>query len=152
MTEPGVIEIAVDLVPALQRLDSTDGPRCSLGLVRTWRYPSGGGPRFRAGHGAIRRHALRGARGGAGRLLSYSFGSGPFLTTITWRLEPSDAGTLLSLEHAGFDLDSEVGSKAFQGMGAGWPGILTRIEPALADLGERPAPVQRCTRRSCGGR
>jgi uncharacterized protein YndB with AHSA1/START domain len=70
-----------------------------------------------------------------GRLLSYSFGSGPFLTTITWRLEPSDVGTLLSLEHAGFDLDSEMGNKAFQGMGAGWPGILTRIEPALADLG-----------------
>lgn len=69
------------------------------------------------------------------RVISYSFGAGPFSTTITWRLEPSDGGTLLSLEHAGFDLDSDMGKQAFQGMGAGWPEILTRIEPALADIG-----------------
>jgi len=68
------------------------------------------------------------------RMLSYSFGAGPFLTTITWRLEACDGGTLLSLEHAGFDLDSDMGKQAYQGMGAGWSGILGRIEPALDEL------------------
>lgn len=65
------------------------------------------------------------------QVLAYSFGAGPFLTTITWRLEATDGGTLLSLEHGGFDLDSDTGKQAYAGMGAGWPAILERIEPAL---------------------
>jgi len=69
------------------------------------------------------------------RRIAYSFGAGPFLTTITWRLEETDAGTLLSLEHSGFDLDSDMGKQAYTGMGAGWPAILGRIEPAIAARG-----------------
>jgi len=65
------------------------------------------------------------------RLLSYSFAPGTLDTTITWRLEPHSRGTLLSLEHQGFDLDSPVGKSAFNGMGSGWPKVLVRISAAL---------------------
>ena len=52
-------------------------------------------------------------------------------TTITWRLEPHGSGTLLSLEHKGFDLDSPIGKAAFSGMGAGWPKVLAGISAVL---------------------
>jgi len=65
------------------------------------------------------------------RLLSYTFAEGTLDTTITWRLEPEGEGTVLSLEHAGFDLASPMGERAYQGMGAGWEGVLARIETAL---------------------
>lgn len=65
------------------------------------------------------------------RLLSYRFAPGTLNTTITWRLEPEGIGTRLSLEHAGFDLNSMMGKMAFDGMGAGWPMILGRIPAAL---------------------
>jgi len=65
------------------------------------------------------------------RLLSYSFAPGTLNTTLTWRLEPEGAGTRLTLEHRGFDLDSPLGKTAFQGMGSGWARVLTRIAPAL---------------------
>ncbi len=67
------------------------------------------------------------------KLLSYSFAPGTLNTTITWRLEPEGEGTRLSLEHRGFDRDSPLGKTAFHGMGGGWPHVLTRIEPALAE-------------------
>ena len=66
------------------------------------------------------------------RLLSYSFAPGTLDTTITWRLEPKGDGTLLSLEHRGFDLDSPMARSAFEGMGNGWPKVLARIEQAIA--------------------
>ncbi|HTP10257.1 MAG TPA: SRPBCC domain-containing protein [Anaerolineae bacterium] len=66
------------------------------------------------------------------RLFSYAFASGTLNTIVTWRLEPEGNGTRLFLEHAGFDLDSPIGPMAFNGMGAGWPAILTRIEPLLS--------------------
>jgi uncharacterized protein YndB with AHSA1/START domain len=65
------------------------------------------------------------------RLLAYRFGSGVLDTTITWRLEPQGTGTLLHLEHAGFDLESPLGRQAYSGMGNGWPHVLGRIEPVL---------------------
>ena len=65
------------------------------------------------------------------RLLAYSFAPGSLNTTITWRLRPEGAGTRLSLEHKGFDLDSPLGQAAFKGMGDGWPKVLSRIEVAL---------------------
>jgi uncharacterized protein YndB with AHSA1/START domain len=67
------------------------------------------------------------------KLLSYSFAPGTLNTTITWRLEAEGEGTRLSLEHKGFDLDSPLGKSAFEGMGGGWPRVLTRIEPALTE-------------------
>jgi uncharacterized protein YndB with AHSA1/START domain len=66
------------------------------------------------------------------RLFSYTFAEGALDTTITWRLEPDGEGTLLSLEHAGFDLDSPLGDRAYRGMDAGWAAVIARIEPALA--------------------
>lgn len=65
------------------------------------------------------------------RLLRYSFAGGSLDTTVTWRLEAEGTGTRLFLEHAGFDLDSPIGKTAFDGMGAGWPKLLKRIEGAL---------------------
>ncbi len=66
------------------------------------------------------------------KLLSYSFAPGTLNTTITWRLEAEGEGTRLFLEHNGFDLDSPLGKTAFQGMGAGWPKVLARMELVLA--------------------
>ncbi|MET7932685.1 SRPBCC domain-containing protein [Streptomyces sp. NPDC005322] len=68
------------------------------------------------------------------RLLRYSFAATSLDTTITWRLEPEGNGTRLFLEHAGFDLDSPMGKKAFDGMGHGWPSVLTRLATVLGDL------------------
>ena len=66
----------------------------------------------------------------AERLLRYSFAG---TMTLTWRLEPSDGGTLLTLHHEGFDLESPLGQTAFAGMGKGWPTVLKGIADALAD-------------------
>lgn len=65
-------------------------------------------------------------------LLSYSFGAGMLDTTITWTLEADADGTALTLEHAGFDLASEMGSTAYRGMGGGWPMIVDRLATLLA--------------------
>jgi uncharacterized protein YndB with AHSA1/START domain len=67
-----------------------------------------------------------------GKVLSYSFAAETLDTTITWRLQPEGAGTSLSLEHGGFDLDSLMGKSAFVGMRTGWPSVLARLAPALA--------------------
>ncbi|MBD0690931.1 SRPBCC family protein [Streptomyces sp. CBMA123] len=67
------------------------------------------------------------------RLLRYAFGAGSLDTTVTWRLVPEGHGTRLLLEHAGFDLDTPMGRQAHQGMGRGWPSVLRRIAPALAE-------------------
>jgi uncharacterized protein YndB with AHSA1/START domain len=66
------------------------------------------------------------------RLLRYRFGVGPVSTTITWSLAAEGSGTRLSLVHEGFDLESPIGRQAFEGMGAGWPSVLARMESVLA--------------------
>jgi uncharacterized protein YndB with AHSA1/START domain len=70
------------------------------------------------------------------RFLAYSFAPGTLNTTLTWRLQSEGNGTRLWLEHRGFDLDSPLGKRAFEGMGAGWPNVLARIAPALAAAAE----------------
>lgn len=65
------------------------------------------------------------------RLLSFRFAEGSLDTTVTWRLVPEGTGTRLFLTHEGFDLDSPLGKTAFDGMGSGWPRMLTRIDEAL---------------------
>ncbi|MFD8706729.1 SRPBCC domain-containing protein [Kitasatospora sp. NPDC059648] len=67
------------------------------------------------------------------RLLRYSFAAGSLDTTVTWRLVPEGHGTRLLLEHTGFDLDTPTGRQAYHGMGQGWPSVLRRIAPALAE-------------------
>lgn len=66
------------------------------------------------------------------RLFSYRFATGTLDTTVTWQLVPEgDGATRLTLTHAGFDLDSPLARAAFEGMGAGWPGVLERLAAAL---------------------
>ncbi|MFJ4184548.1 SRPBCC domain-containing protein [Kitasatospora sp. NPDC089509] len=67
------------------------------------------------------------------QLLRYSFAAGTLDTTVTWRLVPEGHGTRLLLEHAGFDLDTPMGRQAHHGMAQGWPSVLRRIAPALAE-------------------
>lgn len=62
---------------------------------------------------------------------SYTFGEGMLDTVITWALEPEGEGTRLTFEHSGFNLETEMGQRALQGMSGGWPGILAGIEPAM---------------------
>ncbi|WP_342376548.1 SRPBCC domain-containing protein [Myxococcus stipitatus] len=52
-------------------------------------------------------------------------------TVVTWELVPEGTGTRLKLTHEGFDLDSPMGRRAFEGMKPGWPGVLARVETVL---------------------
>jgi uncharacterized protein YndB with AHSA1/START domain len=69
-----------------------------------------------------------------GKSISFLFSEGMLDTTITWRLEPVDGGTVLHHEHAGFRLDTSMGKHAIEGMGNGWPGLLTRIDGVLGGV------------------
>jgi uncharacterized protein YndB with AHSA1/START domain len=68
-----------------------------------------------------------------GRLFQYSFSPGLLDTIITWKLTPDGSGTLLELEHSGFDLTSPIGKQAFKGMGGGWPRVIAGIESAISE-------------------
>lgn len=65
------------------------------------------------------------------RRFSYRFAEPTLNTIITWELAPEGTGTRLTLIHEGFDLDSPVSRRAYEGMKPGWPGILERIATAL---------------------
>ncbi len=65
------------------------------------------------------------------RLFRYRFAVGTLDTLLTWRLTPEGGGTRLSLTHEGFDLDSPLGRRAFEGMKPGWPGVLENLERVL---------------------
>jgi uncharacterized protein YndB with AHSA1/START domain len=65
---------------------------------------------------------------------SIAFSEGNLNTTITWRLESVSDGTVLHFEHAGFRLDTPMGRQALEGMGNGWPGLLSRINGVLAGV------------------
>jgi uncharacterized protein YndB with AHSA1/START domain len=67
------------------------------------------------------------------RLFRYRFAEPTLNTIITWELAPEDAGTRLKLTHEGFDLDSPMGRRAYEGMKPGWPGILEKIDSVLVD-------------------
>jgi uncharacterized protein YndB with AHSA1/START domain len=62
---------------------------------------------------------------------SYRFAEPTLDTIITWELRPEGTGTHLTLIHAGFDLDSPVARRAYEGMKPGWPGILEAIGKTL---------------------
>ena len=66
-----------------------------------------------------------------GKLISFLFSAGQLDTTVTWRLDAVEDGTILRFEHTGFRLDTPLGQKAFEGMGSGWPGLLSRINGVL---------------------
>jgi len=63
----------------------------------------------------------------AERLFRYRFAEPTLNTIITWELAPEGEGTRLTLTHEGFDLDSPLGKRAFEGMKPGWPGVLERL-------------------------
>lgn len=67
------------------------------------------------------------------RLFRFRFAQPTLDTIITFTLAPEGAGTRLTLTHEGFDLDSPMGRRAFEGMRPGWPGILAKIATTLAD-------------------
>jgi uncharacterized protein YndB with AHSA1/START domain len=55
--------------------------------------------------------------------------AGGFLdTTVTWCVVPEGAGTRLHLEHARFDLGSQVGHQRCQEVGKGWPAVSGRVD------------------------
>ena len=89
------------------------------------------GHRFSLDMGAWGKQACEITAVDAERLLAYDYGKGVLNTRIIWRLAPEGAGTRLSLDHEGFDLDSPMGKTAHQGMGAGWPSVLARISMTL---------------------
>lgn len=55
---------------------------------------------------------------------------GALRTVVTWTLEPSGAGTLLRIEHAGFRAKDEAACEA---MRAGWPRVLERLAEVVAE-------------------
>jgi uncharacterized protein YndB with AHSA1/START domain len=67
------------------------------------------------------------------RLFKYAFSQGSLDVTITWLLAPEGQGTRLTMLQEGFDLDSPVSRKAFEGMKPGWPKLLERLASALSD-------------------
>lgn len=71
------------------------------------------------------------------RRIKYRFAAATLATTITWQLFPQGSGTRLRLTHEGFDLDSPLARRAFEGMKPGWPDVLGRLEAVLGS--ERPA-------------
>ncbi|MEJ7603082.1 MAG: SRPBCC domain-containing protein [Kofleriaceae bacterium] len=62
------------------------------------------------------------------RLFSYRFAQPTLDTVVTFALAPEGTGTRLTLTHEGFDLESPMARRAFEGMRPGWPGILAKIE------------------------
>jgi uncharacterized protein YndB with AHSA1/START domain/DNA-binding transcriptional ArsR family regulator len=55
--------------------------------------------------------------------------------TLAWQLTPQDQGTLLHLDHSGFDLTDHKGRDAFERMGPGWrDNVLPGLARLAADL------------------
>lgn len=69
------------------------------------------------------------------KLFKYKFGIGTLDTVITWQLKPENAGTRLQLTHDRFDPTSPMGRQAHDGMKAGWPNVLGRLEAVLSASG-----------------
>ena len=76
------------------------------------------------------------------RLFKYRFAITSLDTTITFRLVPEGEGTRLFFAQEGFDLDSPISRRAFEGMKPGWPGIFARIT-ALLDGSQKQAECVR---------
>lgn len=69
-----------------------------------------------------------------GTSITFLFSEGNLDTTVSWQLESVEDGTVLHFEHAGFRLDTPMGRQALEGMGNGWPGLLSRIDGVLAGV------------------
>lgn len=131
MTEPGVIRMSRFIKHSPERVwQALTDPA----LVAQW-WAAGDikpviGHRFTLDMGKWGKQPCEVTAVEPGRLLQYRFALD---TTVTWRLESQNQGTLLSLEHSGFDLDSPLARSAFEGMGNGWPTILERPEAVVSE-------------------
>lgn len=65
------------------------------------------------------------------RTLTYSWNGMGLESVVTWTLTPTETGTRLRMEQAGFTADQEM---AYRGATAGWPRFLDRMEAVLAGL------------------
>jgi uncharacterized protein YndB with AHSA1/START domain len=63
------------------------------------------------------------------KTLAYSWDAMGLESTVTWTLTPTDAGTHLRMEQAGFRPDQE---QAFQGARFGWNRFFGKLEEVLA--------------------
>jgi uncharacterized protein YndB with AHSA1/START domain len=53
-------------------------------------------------------------------------------SVVTWTLTPVDGGTLVRMEHAGFQPKDEAG---YQAMSGGWPRVLAGLERVAGEAG-----------------
>ena len=65
------------------------------------------------------------------RTLAYSWEALGVETVVTWTLEPTETGTLLRMEQAGFREDQK---QAFAGARAGWASFLDKLPQTLLKL------------------
>lgn len=63
------------------------------------------------------------------RELAYAWNSGDLRTTVTWTLTPTETGTLLRMEQAGFRAEDQFN---YQGANYGWPKYLDALERVVA--------------------
>jgi uncharacterized protein YndB with AHSA1/START domain len=63
------------------------------------------------------------------KTLSYTWGAFGLESVVTWTLTPSNTGTHLRMEQAGFRPDQQ---QAYQGAQAGWPRFFASLEQVLA--------------------
>lgn len=66
-----------------------------------------------------------------GRRVADSWRNPPLDTIVTWTVTPDGDGTLLTLEHSGFDLDDPRQRFAHEGMSSGWGSMLAGRLPSL---------------------
>ena len=66
------------------------------------------------------------------RMLSYTWDAFGLESVVTFTLTPTDTGTLLRVEQAGFRPDQQA---AYKGAAAAWPHFLTALEQALKQMG-----------------
>jgi uncharacterized protein YndB with AHSA1/START domain len=63
--------------------------------------------------------------------LSYTWGDDVLKTVVTWTLAPTDTGTRLRMEQAGFRPDQP---RYYHGARSGWPRFLESLEQVLARI------------------
>lgn len=67
----------------------------------------------------------------AGKAIAYSWGDEALKTVVTWTLTPTDTGTRLRMEQAGFRTDQP---RYYGGAKAGWPRFLDNLEQLLGRI------------------
>lgn len=65
------------------------------------------------------------------KLLEYSWDAGDLRSVVTWTLAPTDTGTRLRMEQAGFRKDQP---NYYGGARAGWPRFFDKLERVLAGM------------------